>query len=172
MYNKKAYIDMTRKWKLSREKAGSIVDAKSIIINRQQFFVNNKNKINHKNNETLIALLLVKSFGGNLQYLPDIGEIDGYRLGDFYYKNEIWEAKELGINAKSKTRAIDNLLKSSKGQANNFVIDITNCKINKRIIIKQIKKIYSTKNRYLINIIIVFKKNKVLKVYYRNNKRD
>ncbi len=172
MIREKHYIDVTKEWKLSKEQEGSIVNAKEIIINNHKFIVNKQNKINHLNNEKYIALLLVKTFGGNLEYLPDIGEKDGYRLGDFYYKNEIWEAKELGKNATSKKRAIDNLLKSSNGQANNFIIDITNCKIERRIIINQIKKIYSTRNRSWINVIIVFDKNKLLKVYNRKIKRD
>ncbi len=163
-FNNNSYKDVTKEWLEHKTNYGITKNAKSIILNNKKYFVNDKNKIIHKNNEVAISELTVKTFGGELQYLPDIIEDDSIRCGDCFYKNEIWDIKELGQNATSKTRAIDNLIKSSKGQSNNFIIDITSSKLDRENILVQIKKIYSTKNRDWINKIIVFDNNKLLKV--------
>ncbi len=162
-----SYKDVTQEWSGNRTGDGITKNAKSIILNNKEYFVNDKNKIIHKNNEVAISELTVKTFGGELQYLPDITEDDNIRCGDCFYKNEIWDIKELGQNATSKTRAIDNLIKSSKGQSNNFIISITSSKLDRENILVQIQKIYSTKNRDWIDKIIVFDNNKLLKVIVR-----
>ncbi len=161
------YKDITKEWLDNKTDDGVTKNAKSIVLNNKEYFVNAKNKIIHKNNEVAIAELTVQTFGGELQHLPDITEDDGIRCGDCFYKNEIWDIKELGLNAMSKTRAIDNLMKSSKGQSNNFIIDITRSKLDRKNILGQIEKIYSTKNRDWIDKIIVFDNNKLLKVTKR-----
>lgn len=164
------YKDITEEWIKLRSKDGVIKDAKSIKLKGKEYFVNKKNRINHKNNEIHIAKLLIQAFGGNFQYLPDIGEDDGVRCGDFLYKNVIWDLKELGPNVQSKVRAVDNALKASKDQSNNFILDITTCKLDRKNIIKQVEKIYSTKNREWIDKIIIFDNDKLLRVYERNKK--
>ena len=169
---KKYYIDVTEDWLNNKSMKGQIKNSKSITINNHKYFVNDKNKIIHKNKEIKIAKLIIKTFGGTLKYLPNINEKDGIRCGDYFYKNEIWDLKEIKENAKSKKRAIDNVLKSAKSQANNFIIDITNCKIDKDNILEQVKNIYSTKNREWIDKIIIFKGTKLLKVYKRKKEID
>ena len=47
------------------------------------------------------------------------------------------------------------IIKTSNGQAENFIIYMNNCNLSARIITKQIKKIYITKNRSWINKIIL-----------------
>ena len=167
----KNYIDVTEEWLNNKKHKGVITNAKSVTLNNKRYLVNSQNKINHKNQEKYIAKLIVKTFGGELEYLPDIGEDAKVRCGDYLYKNEIWDLKELGVNVQSKTRAVDNILKSAKGQANNFILDITECKLDRSNIINQIEKIYITKNRQWIDKIIVFDNDKLLKVYQRKNKR-
>ena len=89
------------------------------------------------------------------------------QCGDFFYKNEIWDLKELGKNAISKTRAVDNVLKVTKKQSSNFILDITNCKLERENIIKQVEKIYSTRGREWIDKIMIFDNDKLLKIYKR-----
>lgn len=162
----KYYEDVTETWieKANLEK-GIVEEAKSITLNGKEYFVNDKNRINYKNREKYIANLIVNTFGGRLQYLPDIGEEDNIRCGDFFYEEEIWDLKEIGNHAKSKIRAIDNALKMSKGQANNFILDITEARLSRKNILQQVEKIYSTKNRGWIDKIIIFDNDKLIKVY-------
>ena len=161
------YDDVTDIWLKNKTKYTNIKNAKSVVINKKRYFVNEINKINHTNNEVHIAKLLVKTFGGKLEYLPVIGEEDGIQCGDYFFKNEIWDLKEIGKNVISEKRAVDNVLKRAKRQSSNFVLDITNCNLDRIKILNQIKKIYKNKCRDWIDKIIVFDNNKLLKVYVR-----
>ncbi len=159
--------DVTDIWLKKATKYSKIKNAKSVVINKKRYFVNEKNKINHTNNEVHIAKLLVETFGGKLEYLPVISEDRGVQCGDYLYKGEIWDLKEIGKNVISEKRAIDNILKKAKRQASNFILDITNCNLDRENILNQINKLYKNKGREWIDKIIVFDNNKLLKVYKR-----
>ena len=167
LLNSQKYDDITQEWIKHTNNNGKVINAKSIIINDKKYFVNSTNKIIHENNEVHIAKVITETFGGTLEYLPNIAETDGIQCGDFFYKGEIWDLKEIGKNAISKTRAVDNVLKVSKKQSSNFILDVTNCKLERENIIKQVEKIYSTKGREWINKIIILDHDKLLKAYKR-----
>ncbi len=163
------YEDITEKALKNKVKYKVIKNATSVVINNRKFYVNKRNKIIHKNKEVEIANLLIETLGGVLEYLPEIKEIDNIKCADFLYQNEMWDLKELGKRVTSKTRAVDNVLKKSKRQSNNFILDITKCPLNRDNIIYQVKRIYD--KRPWINKIIIFDNNKVLKFYKRKNKK-
>lgn len=162
------YSDVTSEWKDIKNSDGIVKNAKSVTIGKKKYSVNHQNKIIHKNNEEHIAKIMADTFGGTVKYLPDIGEDTNVRCGDLLYRNEIWDIKELGSRATSEKRAIDNLLKESKGQSNNFILDITHSALDRENIIKQIEKIYSTKNRDWIDKIIIFDHDKLVRVYKKS----
>ena len=159
------YEDITEKVLKNKVKYKVIKNATSVIINNRKFYVNKRNKIIHKNKEVEIANLLIETLGGVLEYLPEIKEIDNIKCADFLYQNEMWDLKELGKQVTSKTRAVDNVLKKSKRQSNNFILDITECPLNRDNIIYQVKRIYD--KRPWIDKVIIFDNKKLLKFYKR-----
>ena len=163
------YEDITDKALKNKVKYKVIRNATSEIINNKKFYVNKRNKIIHKNKEVEIANLLIETLGGVLEYLPEIKEIDNIKCADFLYQNEMWDLKELGKQVTSKTRAVDNVLKKSKRQSNNFILDITECPLKRSDILYQVEKMYS--RRSWINKVIIFDNNKLLKYYKRKNKK-
>lgn len=168
--NLNSYLDVTNDLLSNKGEIGVVKRAKSVEINGKKYYTNSKNKINIKNNEEHIANVLINQFGGDIELLPEIGETDNVRSGDYFFRNEIWDLKEIGKNATSRTRAIDNILKNTKGQSNNFVLDITNSLLDRENILEQVKKIYSTKNRGWIDKIIILDNDIVIKVFQRNKK--
>ena len=163
------YEDITDKALKNKVKYKVIKNATSVVINNRKFYVNKRNKIIHKNKEVEIANLLIETLGGVLEYLPEIGELRNVKCADFLYQNEMWDLKELGKQVTSKTRAVDNALKSNKEQSNNFILDITECPLNRSDILYQVEKMYS--RRLWINKVIIFDNNKLLKYYKRKNKK-
>ena len=159
------YEDITKKALKNKVKYKVIKNATSVVINNRKFYVNKRNKIIHKNKEVEIANLLIETLGGVLEYLPEIKEIDNIKCADFLYQNEMWDLKELGKQVTSKTRAVDNVLKKSKRQSNNFILDITECPLNRDNIIYQVKRIYD--KRPWIDKVIIFDNKKLLKFYKR-----
>ena len=168
--NLNPYLDVTSDWLSNKAEIGVVQMAKSVEINGEKYYTNSKNKINIKNNEEHVANILINQFGGDVKFLPEIGEKDHVRSGDYFFKNEIWDLKEIGKNATSQTRAIDNILKDTKGQSNNFILDITNSLLDRENILEQVKKIYSTKNRGWIDKIIILDNDIMIKVFQRNKK--
>lgn len=168
--NLNPYLDVTNNWLSNKAEIGVVQRAKSVEINGEKYYTNSKNKINIKNNEEYVAKTLINQFGGDIELLPEIGETDSVRSGDYFFKNEIWDLKEIGKNATSQTRAVDNILKDTKGQSNNFVLDITNSLLDSKNILEQVKKIYSTKNRGWIDKIIILDNDIVIKVFQQNKK--
>ena len=69
--------------------------------------------------------------------------------------------------AVSKTRAVDNIIKSSKFQTDNIILDITNTTIDKNNIIKQVKKVFSTSGREWLKVIIVIDNYNLIGIYKR-----
>ena len=90
------------------------------------------------------------------------------KTADYWWNGEYWDLKELKT-ATSKKRAVDNLIKDSKEQSHNFIIDITNSTMLIQNIVVQIKKIFdkTNTNRSWVNKVIIKKDSKVIAVYIR-----
>ena len=171
MIRKKHYIDVTKEW-LSEALPNS-----HKVINKDYYkdkfgniyIVDNKNIVIEYNvDEFETATWLENTFGGEIYMNPKINKHDNVKSADYFFKNENWDKKRL-TNAISKTRAVDNAIKNSKMQANNFILDITGCKLSNNVIINQIKNIYSNKDlsRNWIDKIIIIRNNKLIKVFIR-----
>lgn len=170
----KNYIDVTEEW-LNNAKPNKYKVKEQLYFDYQEsrYFVDGKNVVlDYSKKELEMAKWLVKTFGGEIYMLPKVNNPSGIKTADYLWHNEYWDLKEIKQNAKSKFRAIDNILKNAKKQANNFILDITKCKLNKNNIIEQAKKIYITKNREWIDKIIIFDNNKPMKIYKRKKEVD
>lgn len=138
-----------------------------------KYKVDGKNVIlDYSNKEKEVAKWLKSTFGGKIKMLPRINKPDGISTPDYLWKDEYWDLKEITGKATSKSRAVDNVIKNAKNQTQNIILDISNSKIDREIIINQVKKIYSTKGREWIDKIIVVDNNQLLLVYQKNKKRD
>ncbi len=159
---KNNYYNVTNIWlENSTPGKGTIKNATSVTINGEVFKVNKLNKIIHENNEVKIAEWLKNIFGGKIEYLPNINEKDGVSCADYLFKNEFWDLKELSGNGK---RTLEDAIKRKKNQSNNFIIDITNSKMEKEELLKQAQKIYDSKSLKWVNKLILKKGNELIAV--------
>lgn len=132
-----------------------------------RYFVDNKNVVlDYSKKELEIAKLLQNTFGGEIFMLPRINIPKEIKTADYLWNNEYWDLKVLK-EAVSQNRAIDNVIKNAKEQANNFIIDITSTKIKRELILKQIGNLYLSQERKWINKVILIDKNKIIKIYSR-----
>lgn len=67
---------------------------------------------------------------------------------------------------------IEGNLKKKKKQANNFIIDLTNTKIEFKEVERQIESIYISRRYLWIDKIVIIKGNNIEKVYKRNKWRS
>lgn len=148
------------------KKTATIKDAEFVDIRRKRYFINNDNKIIHEFNEVSVAEWIRDYLHLDVEYLPNISEDDGLKLGDYKINNkDVWELKTIRGNGK---RTLDSAVKNKKDQANIFIFDLTYSKMNDSEAIKQTIDIF--RRREWVEKIILKRNNELLKVF--NKKRN
>ncbi len=145
---------------INTNKIATIKDAKYIKIKNKKYYVNNKNKIIHEFNEIPVAKWIQRKLHKDVEFLPNISEVDSIKLGDFKINGkEIWELKTIIGNGK---RTLDYAVKNKRDQASIFIFDLTYSKIKNIDAINQTIDIF--RRRKWVNKIILKRDNKIIKV--------
>lgn len=163
------YIDVTKNWfKNATPNSHQVKDQLYFDYRGQRYHVDNKNVVlDYSKEELETAYWLENIFGGEIFMLPRINIPKGIETADYLWHKEYWDLKTISEKATSQKRAVDNIIKTSKNQTSNFILNITNSKINKKILLEQTKRIFNTNGREWINTIIIVDNKKVLKIYQR-----
>lgn len=148
------------------KKTATIKDAEFVDIRGKKYFINNDNKIIHEFNEVSVAEWIRDYLHLDVEYLPNISEDDGLKLGDYKINNkDVWELKTIRGNGK---RTLDSAVKDKIDQANIFIFDLTYSEMNDSEAIKQTIDIF--RRREWVEKIILKRNNELLKVF--NKKRN
>lgn len=102
-----------------------IVDGKKVVLD-------------YSKKELEVAKWIENTFGGELYMNPRVNSPDGVKTADYWWDGEYWDLKVPIGNSK---RTIENIIKDSKDQARNFIIDISFSSINLEEAIRQISYI-------------------------------
>lgn len=167
MQNKKLnYIDVTKEW-ISKANPNSheIKELNYWIINNKKHKVDGKKiLLDYNKSELECAKWLKNTFGGEIYLCPRVNIPEGVKTPDYIWNGECWDLKEL--KGKS-SRLIDDIIKGTKGQTNNLILDISKTKLTKEIILKQIFKLFEYKERKWIKKIIVKSNSLLINVLIR-----
>lgn len=166
----KGFEDVTKEW-IQNATPGS----HEIKLNDKEFIDNNTNikyKVDNKHvvfkpsdNEKNVAEWLKNKLGGEIEINPRIEEPPNIKVPDYYFRKMRLDLKEINGNGKN---TIDTAIKSKRDQSNNFILDIKDkCKLENAEILKQVEKIYSSKNRDWVDMIIIKRKDDLVKIYKR-----
>ena len=113
-YKRKNYEEVTRNW-LARKKVstGKVIFRKYYVDKHGiKYKVDGKNVVLHPNiNEIETAKLICGMFGENIYLNPKINFPNNIRSSDYLWRNQYWDKKIIGKNAKSNLRAVDNSIK-------------------------------------------------------------
>ena len=153
-----------------------IIDDFYIDYNGIKHPIKGKEKLEYPlsdSNEYIYAKWIIDTFKGYIHMVPrintELGNSESAKIKtpDYIWGKERWDLKELR-NVKSK-RAVSNALKQHKEQANNFFLDISNCKLRTKEIINQVKNIFNDSKYRItwINKIIITKNNKIIGIYQK-----
>ena len=158
------YIDITKQYKI--KKKYQIRKQKYFISNNEERYnVDGKNVILKPTKQEIeVAKILGEIFGGKIRIIPKVNVPEGIKTPDYIIKNDKFDLKGIKGNGKN---TIDSAIKKQEKQANNFIFDISDSKMNKKEAIYQIKRIYNSKHREWIRKIILIKHNKIIKIYER-----
>ena len=173
-YTRKNYEEVTRNW-LARKKVstGKVIFRKYYVDKHGiKYKVDGKNVVLHPNiNEIETAKLICGMFGENIYLNPKINFPNNIRSSDYLWRNQYWDKKIIGKNAKSNLRAVDNSIKRGKEQADYFILEISDCILSNECIIKQAKKIFSTKGREWVKGIMIIKNNIIIGIFLNTKNR-
>ena len=162
------YNDVTKEW-LDKATPNShkILDAQYFEAgDGTKYHIDGKHVVlDYSDKEKEIAEWLESTFGGELYMIPRVNKPDGIMTADYLFKGEYWDLKSISGHGK---RIIEDTIKKKKRQSNNFIFDITNSKIEKDSLFKQLKKVYNSKTTDWVDKIIVKENNDVIVIYKKN----
>lgn len=119
----------------------------------------------HDAREIEVANLLNKTFGGNVNILPNVNFPQGIKTPDYIYKGERTDLKR--ITSKRANDCVKTALKNKEKQANNFIIDNTAQTVQDKEIIKQMQEIYTLKGFQWVDKIYLLKSEEFIKIFKR-----
>ena len=163
----KPFNDVTAEWfDKAKPNSGQVEEVTNVVIDGVTYSVDGINVIhNHSKREIEVADLINKTFGGEIKLVPEVkGKYKGVSTPDYNINGEKWDLKEL--KGKSKD-AIRNAISKKKRQADNFIIDITECELDMEEIQKQAEFVFSAKNTSFVNALMIIKNNKILRILKR-----
>lgn len=165
------YIDITKCYVGKKKSRGQIIYKYYFISDDGEKYYVSKNKvILDPSIEEIRMAKWFSSLGDDVVYInPKVNYPPGISTSDYIYKDEKWDLKIVGVNATSTKRAVDNIIKTTKNQTNNIILDITKSKLDRENIIEQVKTVFLTRGRQWIRQIVIVDDYKVLKAYKRCN---
>lgn len=120
--------------------------------------------LNPTTREKEVAEILGKAYGGQVNIIPKVNEPANIKTPDYIINNERFDLKEITGSGKY---VIEGNIRKKKNQANNFIIDITNTKMDIKEIERQIASIYISKRYLWVDKIFIVKEDSIIKIYKR-----
>lgn len=159
------YIVTTDYWKKNKVSGGSVQDRDFVRIEGVDYKVNGSTiLLDYKQSELDVALLLQEFFGGTVEMIPRVNKPRFIRTPDYVINGQKFDLKAPKGAGKN---TISNNLSSSKGQANNVVLDITKCGLTEKECFEYIQNAYLSQHLDFVEMVVVIKNGKILKIFER-----
>lgn len=155
-----------KNWKeTSSNKSGEIKDLFEYSVNGVNYKVDGKHVVlDYNKEEKQIAEMIAKKYGKNVEMIPRVLYPNNIKTPDFLIDKIKYDLKTPTGSGKN---TIYDIVKSSKNQANNFILDLSKTKLTIEEVERQINKIYKSMHTNFVNEIVVFKDMNLIEVYYR-----
>lgn len=161
------YIDVTGKWRETAEPNSHVVqDLQEYTINGVTYKVDGHNVVlDYSSHEKEIAELLEREFGGEIYMVPRVNSPQGISTPDYLFRGVGYDLKTLGESAGGNT--LFNRVKKAKWQAQNFIIDVTNTKLDEDTILAQVKKVFHREDTKWVDEILIVQNGLRIQVFKR-----
>lgn len=160
-----AYTDATKAWyEEATPNSHPVSDLQELTIDGNTYRVDGRNVVlDYSAHEKEIAELLEKEFGGELYMVPRVNNPQGVSTPDYLFRGERYDLKTIGET--TGKNPLFNRVHKATGQANNFVLDLTDSKLTDDTIEEQIKKIFTDRQTKNVRTVIAIKSKNIIKVY-------
>ena len=160
-----AYADATKAWyEEATPNSHPVSDLRELTIDGNTYRVDGRNVVlDYSAHEKEIAELLEKEFGGELYMVPRVNNPQGVSTPDYLFRGERYDLKTIGKT--TGKNPLFNRVHKATGQANNFVLDLTDSKLADDTVEEQIKKIFTDRQTKNVRTVIAIKSKNIIKVY-------
>lgn len=164
-----AFEDITQKC-LSKKicTPGTIKEMKTYEVNGKTYRVDGINiKQNNSKRELEVADILRKKLGYDVCLVPEVnGKYNNVPTPDYIINGRRWDLKEL--NQGTSKELLRNIAHKKKEQAENFIFDISGCKLNYDEINRQAECIFNTYyNTKHVDGIMIIEGDKIVRILKR-----
>lgn len=165
----KTYSDVTNKYlRESTPDSHNVVDLHEYNTDGTIYKVDGKHVLlSYSQKEKSVAELLERELGGEIYMVPRILYPQGISTPDYIFRGESFDLKVLSGESKN---LIYNAIAKKKKQANNFVLDISECPLDLEQIYQQVESIFWSSHTFFVKKLILIKGDKVLKIFARDKK--
>ena len=149
----KSYVSVKDKWLLKVDPGkAKVTEMNFWEHNGQKYQVDGKHVVlDYSQKEKEVGEWLSKKFGVNVQYVPKVNFPLGVPTPDYLINGKRFDLKEINGHGKN---VVDNNMRKSKKQANNFVIELERTDISAEEVLKQLNNIYRSGRRD-VDVVIV-----------------
>lgn len=149
----KSYVSVKDKWLSNADPSkAKVTEMNFWEHNGQKYQVDGKHVVlDYSQKEKEVGEWLSKKFGVNVEHVPKVNFPLGVPTPDYLINGKRFDLK--GISGHGKN-VVDNNMRKSKKQANNFVIELERTDISAEEVLKQLNNIYRSGRRD-VDIVIV-----------------
>ena len=165
----KTYSDVTNKYlREAAPNSHKVTDLDEYILDGKIYKVDGKQVLlSYSQKEKDVAELLERELGGEMYMVPRILYPQGISTPDYIFRSENFDLKVLSGESKN---LIYNAIAKKKKQANNFILDISECPLDLEQIYQQVEAIFWSSHTFFVEKLILIKGDKVLKIFARDKK--
>lgn len=121
--------------------------------------------LDHDAHEKEIAELLEREVGGEIYLVPRVNNPQGVPTPDYLFHGRGYDLKTLSEKAGPNT--MFQRVKKAKRQSRNFIIDVSDTKLDRETIAQQINKIFWSENTRFVDEIVIINDGRIVQVAKR-----
>ena len=121
--------------------------------------------LDHDAHEKEIAELLEREVGGEIYLVPRVNNPQGVPTPDYLFHGRGYDLKTLSEKAGPNT--MFQRVKKAKRQSRNFIIDVSDTKLDRETIAQQISKIFWSENTRFVDEIVIINDGHIVRVAKR-----
>ena len=121
--------------------------------------------LDHDAHEKEIAELLEREVGGEIYLVPRVNNPQGVPTPDYLFHGRGYDLKTLSEKAGPNT--MFQRVKKAKRQSRNFIIDVSDTKLDREMIDQQISKIFWSENTRFVDEIVIINDGRIVQVAKR-----
>lgn len=161
------FTDITGKWyPNAKPNSHPVLELQEYTPGGETYKVDGHNVVlDHDPHEKEIAELLEREVGGEIYLVPRVNNPQGVSTPDYLFHGRGYDLKTLGEKAGPNT--MFQRVKKAKRQSRNFIIDVSDTKLDREMINQQISKIFWSENTRFVDEIVIINDGHIVRVAKR-----